>query len=558
MNRNTHDNCCDTHGDDYGLPKAKSQKPKAFSDISTNYKEVKQTCAVIGSGIGGISSAIRLANKGYKVTVFEQSSKAGGKISETRQGRFRFDTGPSLFTLPDLVDELFVLCGKDPRNYFNYIPLKESCNYFWEDGTNIKAWGDAGLFARELQEKTGIEPSKTVSFLRKCRELYALTAEVFMFNSFHRPSNFMKPAYRRSLRYLYKLDAFTTMHKRNKKWFNHSKITQLFDRYATYNGSSPYKTPATLNVIAHLEHNLGAWFPSGGMYDIAASLQKLAEDVGVEFKFNTRVEEIVFQDTTGNASTGQPHPKKKRRLWPLTAKKEVAGLRTNGELHAFDLVVSDVDVVNFYRNLLPDETIPSKQIKQQRSSSALIFYWSINGRFEKLGLHNILFSDDYKLEFDHLFETKTIAKDPSVYIFISSRVVPSDAPEGAENWYVMINAPENIGQDWDTLIQEARTHIIRKINAVLKTDIEKYLVAETLADPRTIERDTASTNGSLYGLSSNGLFSAFNRHPNFKSKYKNLYFVGGSVHPGGGIPLCLASAKIIDQEIPTAKPKPSL
>lgn len=510
---------------------------------------MKQTCAIIGSGIGGISSAIRLAKKGYKVTVFEQSSKAGGKISEIRRGGFRFDTGPSLFTLPELVDELFVLCGKNPRDYFNYIPLQESCNYFWEDGTKIKAWCNPTLFAKELYDNTGVDPSKTTSFLEKCRELYELTSEVFMFNSFHRPSNFLKPAYRRSLRYLYKLDAFTTMHQRNKKWFKEPKITQLFDRYATYNGSSPYKTPATLNVIAHLEHNLGAWFPSKGMYEIAESLQKLAEDMGVEFRFNTRVEEIIFQGLPSKIGTPQTHLKQKTKLTPFWKQKKITALHAGGKIHAFDLIVSDVDLVNLYRNLLPTETIPPKQIKQERSSSAIIFYWGINKNYETLGLHNILFSDDYKQEFDHLFNTKTIAKDPTVYIFISSRAVQSDAPKGSENWYVMINAPENTGQDWDSLLLEARENIIRKINTQLQTDIAKHIVTETQADPRSIEKDTASTNGSLYGLSSNGMFAAFNRHPNFRKKFKNLYFVGGSVHPGGGIPLCLASAKIIDQEI---------
>ncbi len=510
---------------------------------------MKQTCAVIGSGIGGISSAIRLAKKGYEVTVFEQSPKAGGKISEIRLDAFRFDTGPSLFTLPELVDELFVLCGKNPRDYFNYVPLEASCKYFWPDGTHVTAWSDTHRFANELHEKTGVESSTTLRFLDKCRTLYDLTADVFMFNSFHRPANFLKPAYRRSLVNLHKLDAFTTMHRRNKKWFRHPKIVQLFDRYATYNGSSPYKTPATLNVIAHLEHNLGAWFPAKGMYDIVASLSKLAEEMKVEFRFNSKVEEIIFDDSPYTTSPRPSHNKRHKKWWPFDGGKKVTGLIVDGEILPYDLVVSDVDVAKLYKHLLPGETIPARQLKQERSSSALIFYWGIHNHFDKLGLHNILFADDYKKEFDHLFDTKSITPDPTIYIFISSKAVTTDAPKGAENWYVMINVPENTGQDWDALVKEARTNIIRKINRMFETDIEQHIVTEAMADPRSIEKDTASTNGSLYGLSSNGMFAAFNRHPNFKKKLKNLYFAGGSVHPGGGIPLCLASAKIVDQEI---------
>ena len=480
---------------------------------------------MVGSGIGGLSAAIRMAVRGYKVTVFEQSSKAGGKISEIKVNGFRFDTGPSLFTLPVLVDELFELCGMDPRDHFHYIPLDASCRYFWEDGTMITAWHDTGAFAAEVEEKTGVPGKKIHTFLAKSRRLYELTAEVFLFNSFHRWRNFLKPAYRRSLLHLHELDAMLSMHRRNKKWFGHPKMVQLFDRYATYNGSSPYKTPATLNIISHLEHNVGAVFPAKGMYSIASSLQELAGKQGVTFCFNSPVEEVVVESG------------------------RVGGIRVNQQLLPCDVVVSNMDIVPFYRRLMPGEKIPRKQLTLERSSSALIFYWGVDKVFPQLKLHNILFADDYRKEFDHLFGSRTITDDPTVYLFISSKVVPGDAPAGKENWYVMINVPENVGQDWDVLVQQARSHIISKINKVLHTDIENHIVAEAMADPRTIERDTGSYRGSLYGLSSNSMFAAFNRHPNFRRKYKNLYFTGGSVHPGGGIPLCLASAKIVDGEI---------
>lgn len=486
---------------------------------------MKQTAIVIGSGIGGISSAIRLAKMGYKVSVFEQAAKAGGKISEIRLGGFRFDTGPSLFTLPSMVDELFSLCGMDPRDHFHYLRLDASCKYMWEDGTMMTAWRDTSAFAREVELKTGVPARQVTAFLAKSQRLYELTSEVFLFNSFQNLRNFLKPAYRRSLLHLHELDAFVTMHHRNKKWFNHPKIVQLFDRYATYNGSNPYKTPATLNIIPHLEHNIGAFFPETGMYSIARSLQKLAESIGVEFHFNSRVEEVLLKKNTTN------------------------GVRVNGRVLPAELVVSDIDIVSLYRELMPREKLPQKQLKLERSSSALIFYWGIKKQFPGTKLHNILFSNDYRKEFDHLFGSRTISDDPTVYLFISSKLVADDAPAGCENWYVMINAPENTGQDWDKFVQDARKSIIGKINRVLQTDIEPLIVEEAMADPRSIERNTGSYHGSLYGLSSNGKFAAFNRHPNYRRKYKNLYFTGGSVHPGGGIPLCLASAKIIAKEI---------
>jgi phytoene dehydrogenase-like protein len=199
--------------------------------------------------------------------------------------------------------------------------------------------------------------------------------------------------------------------------------------------------------------------------------------------------------------------------------------------------------------LLPEREQPESRIHNEPSTSALIFYWGINKQYNELEVHNILFSSNYKNEFDHLSKLKTISNDPTVYIFISSKSVEGDAPEGKENWYVMINVPENTGQKWDELTEKARKDIIQKINRVLNTDIEQHILFEKIADPRTIEQDTGSYKGALYGKSSNNKFAAFLRHPNFKKGIKNIFFTGGSVHPGGGIPLCLASAKIVDKHI---------
>ncbi len=480
--------------------------------------------AIIGSGVGGLGTAIRLASKGHKVTVYEQAAIPGGKISQIQHDGFRFDTGPSLFTLPQLVDELFEIAGEDPSKRFQYKKLESSCKYFWDDGTVINAWQNTEKFADEIEEQTGVEGRHVKSFLKKSERLYQLTADVFMFNSLHKPANYFGKAFRKSMLYVHELDSFTSMHLRNKRWFSNPKIIQLFNRYATYNGSNPYQTPATLNIIAHLEHNIGAFFPEKGMYSIAQSLYQLALRKGVTFHFNTPVQQIIIEN------------------------KRAGALKVNNQILPFDNIVSNVDVWNLYKHLLPNHKPPVATAKSQRSSSALIFYWGINRQFPQLEVHNILFANDYQKEFDHLFGSKTLSDDLTVYLFISSKTVAGDAPEGMENWYVMINAPENTGQDWDSMIMEARKNIIERVNRVLNTDIEKHILFEHMADPRSIERDTGSYGGSLYGNSSNNPFAAFMRHPNFKRKFRNLYFTGGSVHPGGGIPLCLASAKIVDSE----------
>ena len=198
---------------------------------------------------------------------------------------------------------------------------------------------------------------------------------------------------------------------------------------------------------------------------------------------------------------------------------------------------------------MPDVEFPTKVLNQPRSSSALIFYWGIKKQFPKLDLHNILFSEDYKTEFDYLFNKKSLYSDPTVYINITAKYKANDAPEGCENWFVMINAPHIDGQNWDELITQARQNIITKINRVLNTDIVPFIVTEKTLDPRGIESVTQSYLGSLYGTSSNNRMAAFYRHPNFSKQIKGLYFVGGSVHPGGGIPLVLSSAKIVAEMV---------
>ena len=184
-------------------------------------------------------------------------------------------------------------------------------------------------------------------------------------------------------------------------------------------------------------------------------------------------------------------------------------------------------------------------MQQERSSSALGFYWGIKKQFPKLDLHNIFFSADYKQEFEHIWKEKNIYHDPTIYLNITSKYIHRDAPPGCENWFVMINVPANNGQDWSNLVSEVRKNIIEKLSGILNTNINQLITSETILDPRDIESKTSSYQGSIYGTSSNNRSAAFLRHANRSSKIKNLYFCGGSVHPGGGIPLCLLSAKIV-------------
>ncbi len=478
---------------------------------------------IVGSGVAGLSAAVHLAAKGHNVTVFETNHEPGGKLHSFALGGYRFDAGPSLFTMPHLLDSVFEAAGKNPRKYYNYKRIDPGCHYFWEDGTRFHAHADKDAFAEAAAKTFNTSAAAVKKYFAQAFELYDITEEVFLKSSLHKMSTYTKLSTVKSMLQLYKARLFTTMHDVNATMFKDEKLIQLFDRYATYNGSDPYRAPGTLTVIPTLEYRWGTFLPEGGMHTITKALYQLAKDVGVRFHFDEKVESI---QTKEGVATGI-----------LTAK---------GNYH-FDKVVSNMDVVPTYSRLLKEHTPPKSYLKQERSSSALIFYWGMHRKFEELGLHNIFWSENYQEEFRQLFEERNIYHDPTVYVNITSKHEAADAPADAENWFVMVNAPYIAGQDWTQLREIARKAILEKLSRVLGIDLEPHIVAEEFLDPPRIESQTSSYLGSLYGTSSNSNMAAFFRHPNFSQSIKNLYFCGGSVHPGGGIPLCLLSGKLVSQ-----------
>ena len=475
---------------------------------------------IIGSGIAGISAAIRLKSVGFNVEIFESNSYAGGKLTEFKSNGYRFDMGPSLFTMPNLIEELFEIAEKPIEDYFTYKKKSVICNYFFEDGTKFSAPADKYAFAKSASNTFDVEEKTMLDYLYNCENKFDLTASIFLENSLHKISTYFSKETVYALFNLTKLDINKNLSDYNSSVFKDPRLIQFYNRFATYNGSSPYKTPGIMSMIPSLEQSFGTYFPKGGMYQITRCLESLAKDIGVKFNFNNKVDEI------------------------MTNRSKVYGIKIGKEFIPSNIVISNADIVPTYNKLLRKEKIPKRILSQERSSSALIFYWGVTKKFPDLDLHNIFFSTDYKKEFKCIFEDQLISDDPTVYVNISSKEEANDSPKGCENWFTMVNAPTNNGQDWDAMIKQARINIIKKLSRILKVDLNQLINYESILDPINIEKNTQSYKGSIYGAASHSKFSAFLRHPNFSSSISNLYFCGGSVHPGGGIPLCLWSGKI--------------
>ncbi|MFP4152585.1 MAG: phytoene desaturase family protein [Alkalispirochaeta sp.] len=487
----------------------------------------QRSVAVVGAGLGGLSAAIGLAGEGYRVTVYEKRSGPGGKAFTEQIGPYRFDTGPSLFTLRPVFDELFRSVGRNLDDYLTLKPLESICHYFWRNGSRLRSWSDQERLAEEFQRAFGEEPEHLRAYLAYSERIHRITAELFLTKSLHDGRTYRSGQFWSSLAQVHRIDAFRTMDAANASFFDAPHVRQFFDRYATYNGSDPYRTPGTLNIIPHVEYGIGAWAVEGGIYAVPLAMERLAGELGVTFEYGVQVERILTDSSPS---------------------RRVRGVRVDGVDRPADIVVSNADVTPTYRYLLEDTDAPlyKRYRKLEPSSSGLVFYWGVGKRFQELGLHNIFFSDDYRREFEQIFREGRCPEDPTIYINITSKEgAPGDAPPHGENWFVLVNAPADDGQDWAAETQRVRRAVLDRLNRELKTDIEPLIEVESTLTPPQIAEQTDSYRGSLYGIASNTRLAAFLRHPNRSTRYRGLYFVGGSAHPGGGMPLVVLGGRIV-------------
>lgn len=490
--------------------------------------------SVVGAGIGGMSAAARLAKQGHQVTVFENSDQSGGKCRTEWFGDYAFDTGPSLLTLPAVFRDLFLKTGKRIEHVLDISPVDPAFNYNFADGSKVTFPNLSNPKTYlEIEKSFGISASQSWrQIIERSEKMWEASRDSFIESEL---TSIWPLLLRRNLiNQINQISPFTSLRSLSEKLNLDPHLKMIIDRYATYTGSDPRSAPAVLLTIAFVESTFGAWHIKGGIGQLSVALEQRCRDLGVDFQFKSLVTKI------------------------LVERNKVEGVvLSDGKIIKSDLVVSNSDAEYTFNSLIGNEVSSARGERRKLKSATK----SLAGFSLLLGLdnkkskpvdvkhHNVYFPENYDLEFDQIFTQKIPVTDPTIYLCApkdSSMVKGADK----EAWFVLVNAPRHepeSGWDWKDGGQEYAQKIISKmddlgLNVTNRLDFMEYRT------PADLENYAMAPGGSIYGTSSNSPVSAFLRARN-RSKVKGLFCVGGSAHPGGGLPLVGISAEIVAKAI---------
>ncbi|MBM7605036.1 diapolycopene oxygenase [Metabacillus crassostreae] len=485
---------------------------------------MRKKVTVIGGGLAGMSVAIRLAAEKYDVTILEKGERLGGKLNIRKGNGFTFDTGPSILTMPWVLAKLFSDVGKNVHDYLDIVRVEPGWRTFFEDGTKIDLTSDLPTMLQEIK-KVSVEDSQSfLSYLQYCEKQYDLMMKSFYKENISGLQDLRK---KHPLKELLMMDPMKSLDQATSKFFKDKHIQQLMNFLIMYIGSSPYQAPAILSQLAHVQLGIGVYYVKGGMYKIAEAMEQLLQELGVKIHLNSTVTEIA---KTGN----------------LVNKV----ITENGEHYSSDLVVSNLEVIPFYQSMLSDEAEKNRATmdlkkKYEPTVSGLVLLLGVNKKYDHLAHHNFFFSEDPKKEFDQIFNKKQLADDPTVYIGISSKSDSSQAPEGKENLFVLTHVPPlKEGETWEQYKDSYRELVLSKLERMGMSDLRESIEFEYSFTPDDLKQLYGANGGSIYGVVTDKKMNGGFKIPSRSKLYENVYFVGGSTHPGGGVPMVTLSGQL--------------
>ncbi len=491
----------------------------------------KQKVLVIGGGLGGLSAGISLAQKGYDVSIYEKNNHVGGKLNTMTKDGFTFDLGPSILTMPHIFRKLFEKSGKNMDDYIKITRLENEWRSFFPDESVIDLYGDIN---KMKSENPGIPAEDIIGyekFLEYARALYE-TTEAGYFNQnldtfgdiikFHGPIKSLKD-----------FDYFNTMYDAIAKHIKNQNFRDMLAYFIKYVGSSPYDAPAVLNMMIYMQHKQGVWYVPGGMHKIALGLEKLANETGVKIYKNIKVEKLLTQNKNGK-NTSKSHG-------IITT----AVLSDSTKIEA-DIFVSNMEVIPAYENLLDikGKDLAKTKKKFEPACSGLVLHLGVKKEYPQLSHHNFFFSQSAKKHFDTVFHDNKLPEDPIIYMVNSNKTDPGQSLPGHENLKILPHIPHLQEKDFsDKEYDDFRTRVLIKLEKMGLEDLRKNIITEHMWTPKDIQENYLSDRGAIYGVVSDKNKNHGFKHPKKSKIYDNLYFVGGTVNPGGGMPMVTLSGQ---------------
>jgi phytoene desaturase len=486
----------------------------------------RPTAVVIGAGLGGIAASAHLARAGYRVTVLEKNERPGGRCGSFVRDGHRFDVGATLFLMPEVFAATYKALGQRMEDHLDLRRIDPTYRVHFQDGKQVELTGDLNRLQTQLET---IEPGSfggLLRYLEEGRRHYQLSLEKFVGRNFLHPWDYFNPI---NLKLIFQLKPLVRHYANIGHYFHDPHLKAAFTFQNMYLGLSPFDAPATYSLLQYTELAGGVWFPMGGLYRLVESLVQIAEAAGVRFLYNTPVKRIHVE-----------------------GRRATQVLLEDGRTMAADLILANADLPYVYSELLPHDPEVKHLNKLKYTCSAIIFYWGIDRMYPQLGAHNVYLAGDYRGSFERIFRDHTLPEEPSFYVHAPSRVDPTAAPEGQDTLFVLVpvgHLDEHAQLDRAAMEQRARSAVLRRLASAGMPDLEQHIKFEVVHTPHDWRSNYNLAKGSAFGLSHNFMQVGYLRPHNRHARYRNLYFVGSSTHPGTGLPMVLLSAKLTTERI---------